>query len=324
MRRTMFRRTVTAAGVGILALGAACSSPALPQGSGAHEAPAPPAVVAPVGTSVPPSADSSPVPPPQLPLGGRSIFPDHLVIADYGSSGGAALGVLGVGSPDEAAEAVTRRAQLYTSFGRRVQPAMELIATVALNTPGPDGTYSSRGNLDAVQRYLDAAHRHHELLILDFQPGRGDYLPEVARFEKFLIDPSVGVALDPEWNVGRGEVPGQVIGSSSAAQINAVSTYLSGLVAAHDLPDKLFVVHQFRTTMLPDREQITPAPGLETVLHADGFGAQTTKIAVYHALAIPIPPFHPALKLFLTQDTNMMSPQQVMALNPPPEMITYQ
>ncbi len=39
---------------------------------------------------------------------------------------------------------------------------------------------------------------------------------------------------------------------------------------------------------------------------------------------IPIPPFHPALKLFLTQDTNMMSPQQVMALNPPPEMITYQ
>lgn len=146
MRRTMFRRTVTAAGVGILALGAACSSPALPQGGGAHEAPAPPAVVAPVGTSVPPSADSSPVPPPQLPLGGRSIFPDHLVIADYGSSGGAALGVLGVGSPDEAAEAVTRRAQLYTSFGRRVQPAMELIATVALNTPArtaptpPEGT----------------------------------------------------------------------------------------------------------------------------------------------------------------------------------------
>lgn len=169
-----------------------------------------------------------PAPTPELPLGGRTIFPDYRVVADYGSSGGPALGILGEGSPDAAAEAVARRAQKYTSFGRRVQPAMELITTVALASPGPDGTYSSRGDPEAVQRYLDAAHRHHQLLILDFQPCRGDYLSEVTRFEKFLLDPSVGVALDPEWNVGPDEVPGQVIGSSLASRINAVSAYPVG------------------------------------------------------------------------------------------------
>lgn len=219
---------------------------------------------------------------------------------------------------------MARRAQTYTSFGRRVQPAMELITTVALNTPGPGGTYSSRGDPDAVARYLDAAHRYHELLILDFQPGRGDYLSQVKRFEKFLLDPLVGVALDPEWNVGPDQIPGRVIGSSPASRINAVSAYLSTLVAANNLPEKLFVVHQFKTSSLPDRENLALPPGLATVLHADGFGTQSTKIAVYDAMAFPVPPFHPAVKLFLTQDTDRMTPQQVMALDPQPEMITHQ
>lgn len=306
MRRSIRGTAVSVVTVGAIGLAAACNPAPPPQSVAAGAAPA------------------AAVPAPELPLGGRTIFPDYRVVADYGSSGGPALGVLGEGSPDQAAEAVARRAESYASFGRPVQPAMELITTVALSSPGPDGIYSSRGDLDAVARYLDAAHSHHQLLLLDFQPGRGDYLPQVERFERFLLDPSVGVALDPEWNVGPRQIPGEVIGSSPASRINAVSTYLADLVRRQNLPEKLFVIHQFKTSSLPDRADIALQPGLATVLHADGFGTQATKTSVYDALAFPVPPFHPAAKLFLTQDPDMMTPPQVMALSPQPEMITYQ
>ena len=126
--------------------------------------------------------------------------------------------------------------------GLPVQPAMELIATVAQGSPGPDGDYSAAIPDEDVQRYLDVAHAHHMLLVLDFQPGRGQFLPQVQHFARFLTDPAVSVALDPEWKMGPGEKPGNVIGSSTSPDILAVRDYLSHLVATKHLPDKLLVI----------------------------------------------------------------------------------
>lgn len=246
------------------------------------------------------------------------------MVAYYGAPGTAQLGVLGQGTPDEAAAAVAQQAAAYAPYGRRIQPAMELIATVARGAPGPDGLYSSPVAAAAIASYLAAAHRHRLLLVLDFQPGRGDFLPQVQADEPFLLDPSVSVALDPEWHVGPTEVPAQVIGSASAASINAVAGYLSGLVARHRLPDKLLVVHQFTSSMLPDRDDIMRPAGLEVVLHADGLATPAEKIHVYQQLAFPAPPFHAGFKLFYRADTGLMTPAQVMALRPQPEVVTYQ
>lgn len=271
-----------------------------------------------------PTASPTPTPPPQLPRGGRTLFPAYRVVAHYGGSGGPSLGVLGRGAPDQAAAAIEKRAQAYAFAGRPVQPAMELITTVALDAPGPDGTYSSRGNPQAVERYLAAAKRHRMLLVLDFQPGRGDFLGQVRRFERFLREPEVGVALDPEWRMSAGQRPGQVIGSASAASINEVSAYLAALVEKHRLPEKLFVVHQFRPSMLPDRERIVARPGLATVFHADGNGPVTTKKESYARLDLPGAPFRVGFKVFLRADPVLMSPQAVMALRPQPDLVTYQ
>ena len=272
-----------------------------------------------------PRPSPRPTPPPaQLPLGGREIFPRYRVVAYYGGDGGPGLGVLGAGTPDEAAAGVARQAQLFATPVRPVQPALELIATVALPSPGPDGTYSSHGNPASVQRYLDAARRHHELLVLDFQPGQGDFLSEIQRFGHFITQPDVGVAVDPEWHMQPGQVPGTVYGASTAASINAVSSYLAGIVVRYRLPQKLFVIHQFRPSVLPDRQNIVARPGLATVFHADGNGSPYDKVKVYDLLAFPPAPFYRGFKLFFTRDTPLMTPQQTLALQPAPDLVTYQ
>jgi hypothetical protein len=252
------------------------------------------------------------------------IFPDYRVVAYYGGSDGPGLGVLGQGTPDQAATAVERTAQLYAFAGRPVQPALELITTVALAYPGPDGVYSSRGDPAAVQRYLTAARAHKELLVLDFQPGQADFLSQIKRFESFVRQPDVGVAIDPEWHMKPGQIPGQVFGSASAADVNAVSLYLHSIVIKYRLPQKLFIIHQFQLPMLPDRQLILARSGLAMVFHADGNADPATKVQVYNALAFPGPPFARGFKLFFTRDTPLMTPAQTMAVTPQPDLVTYQ
>lgn len=266
----------------------------------------------------------TPTPPPELPRGGRVIFPDYRVIAYYGSGEFPGLGVLGKTPPEKAAEAIEKQANGYAFAGRKILPAMELITTVALNSPGPMGVYSSNGNPDVVQKYLDVARKRKMLLILDFQPGQGEFLPQVKRFEKFLTQPDVGVALDSEWRMKKGQIPGKAYGSATAAEINGVSQYVQGLVQKNNLPEKLLILHQFRLDMFPDREKIVARPGLATVFHADGFGPQSEKKEVYAALKLPPPPFRIGFKLFYKDDPDLMTPKQAMELQPAPDLITYQ
>lgn len=261
----------------------------------------------------------------RLPQGGRTILGHSRVIAYYGAAGSAALGTLGATSPENAARRIITRASSFHGYGKAVQPAMELLATVAQRSPGHDGTYSKPVAAATIGSYLAVAHAHRMLLILDLQPGRAAFLAQARALRPFLLDASVGLALDPEWKVGAHASPGHgLIGSSSAAGINAVGAWLSELVRSHHLPDKLLVVHQFTHTMLPDRANIEQHRGIETVLHADGFGTPSLKIKVLHHLAFPSPPFRVGFKLFLKQDSRLMSPREVMALRPRPDVITFQ
>lgn len=277
-------------------------------------------------TSTPAQSTSPPASPVALlPRGGRHIFPRFRVVAYYGVPGNAELGVLGAGTPEQAAAAVERQAAQYTGYGRPVLPAMELIATVAQASAGPDGDYSAPIPTASIRDYLRVAHEHQMLLILDIQPGSGDFLPQVEALRPFLLDPSVGVALDPEWKVPPGEAPGGGrIGSASAASVNAVASYLSQLVRENNLPDKLLVIHEFTLSMLPDRAGIRPQPGVEITLHADGIGSPRLKKVVFSQLDFADTPFHVGFKLFFAHDTRVMSPSEVMALRPRPDMVSYQ
>ena len=262
----------------------------------------------------------------ELPGGGLEILPDRRVVAFYGAPQDEELGALGIGSPDRAAEELLRQAEPYDSTRRPVLPALELISTVAIAEPGNDGSYSDRQTGHVIERYLAAARRAGALLILDIQPGRADFMDEVEHLAEYIDEPDVGLALDPEWHLGPGEVPGQVIGSVSARAVNQVAAYMSQIVEENDLPQKLLIVHQFTADMISNREQLEPRPGVATVLNSDGFGDQPNKIAKYKQLrpAGSLDAFYPGFKLFYGEDIDLMSPEQVLELNPAPDVVIYE
>ena len=308
---------------GVLALSTGCSGTRTSTATGGGVTGSPAATAGAGGA--PASATPTPTPAPLavLPLGGRVLFPRYRIVAYYGSVGGKALGVLGKGTPEQAAVAIEKAARPYARYGKPVQPAMELIATVAQAKPGADGTYSYRVPDAEIQRYLDVARKHRMLLLLDVQPGRADFLSQVRDLEKFIVQPDVGIAVDPEWKLTPTQRPLRQIGSSTAAPINAVSAYVAGLVQRLRLPQKLFVVHQFQVRMLPDREAIVARPELAMSFHVDGQGPVKDKLKTYAVLRAKVP-FHMGFKLFYVKDPVLMSPAQAMALRPRPDLITYQ
>ena len=45
---------------------------------------------------------------------------------------------------------------------------------------------------------MKAARQSKALLLLNIQPGQSDFMTEIKRFEKYLKEPDVGIALDPD------------------------------------------------------------------------------------------------------------------------------
>jgi len=213
-----------------------------------------------------------------LPRGGRRIFPDYRVVAFYGAPQDAQLGELGIGTPGHAARKLLRQAAPYGRKTRPVLPAMELIASVAAHDPGPDGLYRTQQTPAVINRYLHAARRIKALLVLDIQPGHADFLSEARRLAPWLGQPDVGIALDPEWHTP-GAVPGTQIGSVTAAEINAVSDYVAGIVRARNLPEKLFVIHpgwRLRSTWTASATARTSSRNTTRSRRRRGAGRSTT------------------------------------------------
>ena len=202
-------------------------------------------------------------------------------------------------------------------------PALELIAVVAAGSPGQGGRYNLRQPDSVIRRYLKAARAAKALLLLDIQPGRSDFFTEATRLRKWLKEPDVGLALDPEWRMAPGQVPGKVIGSVGAREVNATTAWLSKLVTRYQLPEKLLLVHEFTDSMVP-QAQLKRPPGLAYVLNVDGFGTQTLKLAKYRDFTGNDGDFRHGFKLFYHEDTNTMSPRQVMRMQPRPDVVVYE
>jgi hypothetical protein len=162
------------------------------------------------------------------------------------------------------------------------------------------------------------------VLILDIQPGRAAFLPEVQRLERWLAEPDVSLALDPEWKVSPDELPGDVIGSVDAAEVAAVGDWLDALTAREQLPQKLLVVHQFTEGMIERRELLHPYRNVAVVLNVDGFGEPAVKIAKYKRFASLAGFAFNGYKLFYEEDTDLMSPGEVLAMRPAPDLVVYE
>jgi hypothetical protein len=261
--------------------------------------------------------------PAELPRGGRRIFPDFRVIAFYGAPQSHDLGALGIGSPDQAGARLARQARPYVKKTRPVLPAFELLADVANRDPGTDGMYRTRQPPSIIRRYLKAARRHKALLVLDIQPGHADFLDETRHLDRWLREPDVGLALDPEWHTPRA-VPGTVIGSVQASKVNAVVRHVASIVRKYDLPEKLLVIHQFTPNMIAGKAQVQQPAGVAVTMNVDGFGDRPNKISKYRQFTHDGTRFHRGYKLFYEEDTDLMRPRSVLALQPPPDFVVYE
>jgi hypothetical protein len=266
--------------------------------------------------------------PAELPRGGQVVFPRYRLVGYAGLTGSRTLGRLGTGPLDQRVSELERRAADYAA-GREILPVVEVIATTVQGSPGRDGRYRSRIADKQIETYLKAARKHKALLLLNIQPGRSEFLPEAKAYERWLKLPDVGVALDPEWAMDPGQVPGRAYGHSTGAELDDVSSYLAELVEEYDLPQKVMVYHQVARSVLRAESGLHPHPGVVAIKSVDGLGHPGPKISTYRHVNKTTPRFvHAGFKLFFTEDRRnhgrLMSPKEVLALKPRPEYVMYE
>lgn len=259
----------------------------------------------------------------KLPDGTRVLFPGHRVVAFYGAPHAPGLGVLGAGTPDGIWPRLHRQARPYATAKRPAMAAYELITYLATGSRGNQGNFSSRLPNRVIDHYARAARRHHALLILDIQPGRGNFLTDARALAPWLRLPYVGLAIDPEWKLYGGQLPLSGIGHTSARVVNHVSHWLGHLTRVSHLPQKLLVVHQFTDSMVTDKARVVGRKHLAVVFNVDGLGGRAAKIAKYRDFATDHR-FPLGFKLFYDADTDLMSPADVLRLRPHPVIVEYE
>lgn len=274
------------------------------------------------------SGTPTPDPGPALPRGGREIFPTYRLVGYAGLTGASTLGRLGTGPLDQRVRELEKRARPYAA-GRKIMPVLEVITTIVHGTPGKDGKYRSRISNEEIETYLRAARKRKALLLLNIQPGRSEFLIEAKAYERWLKEPDVGIALDPEWAMDAGQRPGGAYGHTTGAELNETAEYLAGLVREHDLPEKVMVYHQVAASVVRKESGLKDHPGVVQVKSVDGLGPPGPKINTYRVVNKTTPKHvHAGFKLFFTEDTEggsqLMSPREVLRLKPQPEYVMYE
>ena len=256
---------------------------------------------------------------PELPGGGRTMFPDRRLVAFYGATHTGVLGVLGEQGPAEGLERMAPYLEEYAADGVQTIPTFEMISTLATARAGRDGDYSGEISVEDLMPWVEFAAREGVYVVLDLQPGRTDFLTQAKYYEELLVLPHVGLALDPEWRLKPNQVHLRQIGSVDASEVNAVAEWLAALVRRERLPQKLLMVHQFRFTMIRDRETIATPPELAVVIHMDGQGPLATKYETWGALTAGTDDqgWHWGWKNFFDEDSPLANPEQVPGIEPP-------
>jgi len=263
----------------------------------------------------------------QLPGGGQLVVPMHRLVALYGNPGTPSLGALGEQGLYASIARARQMAAPYRPLSRvPVVPTFEIIATVAQGSPGPNGLYSYETPLSVLRPWVRAASRARMYVVLDLQPGRANLLAQAKVYQTLLERPNVGLALDPEWALGPGQLPLRQIGSVSIREVNSVINWLAALTARHHLPQKLLVLHQFRLSMIQGEQRLnTRHDDLAIVIHMDGQGTPGDKQQTWDSVTAAAPPgVFFGWKNFFVKDHPMLTPQETMAHVPQPVMISYQ
>ena len=256
-----------------------------------------------------------------------SLLPGHRIVTYYGNPLSRRMGILGEVAPEEMMARLERVAADWqqADTSTKVLPGLELVATVANDHPGPSGLYRTRMRDTLIERVIGWAERKKWLVILDIQVGHGSVKDEVERLLPFLEKPFVHLALDPEFDLPKGVVPGTKIGSTDATDISLALKLVGDFVTAKKLPPKILLVHRFTGPMVTRAKHVTLDPRVQLVIVMDGFGSPSLKAGSYLRHIRRDPVQYAGFKLFYKNDKPLMTPKDVLGkLVPKPYVIIYQ
>ncbi|MCC2672842.1 MAG: hypothetical protein K0Q72_5314, partial [Armatimonadetes bacterium] len=233
-----------------------------------------------------------------------ALLPDHRIVAYYGNPRSTRMGILGQVPPDSMLPRLEQVALRWAlaDRGRKVMPALHLIATVAQDRPGPGKKYRLRMGDSVINAVSSWAEERGWIVFLDIQTGQSTVEDELPPLLPFLQRPYVHLALDPEFAMKGGGVPGKRIGTMDATEVNHTIGVLGKLVTEHKLPPKVLVVHRFSRKMLTNTDSIRLDPRVQVVIQMDGYGSPYIKQDAYRFWISPYPVQFAGFKLFYKND----------------------
>ncbi|GCE25494.1 hypothetical protein KDA_09780 [Dictyobacter alpinus] len=291
----------------------------------------------------------TPTPTPFDPAVG-AILPNYRVIAFYAVPGAEVTGP--AYAPD--AQMLTKlkaQSDAYEKLDAThpVKMGIDLVVSVPDNYPGPDHTYSHHVDNDTIQHYIDFCQNNNLLLFLDLNFGQAVVKDELAYFMPYLEHYTfVHMAIDPEWMFPRHDgIPGTNLSNVRATDLNPAIEELAALPMKYHVPRKILIIHQYRgdgdTLATPfdagqaeiaDKRNLFSDPRVDVVLHVDSVGGfpgdHQEKVLQYSQWVKD--DMHKynnfkygGFKIFyrLEAPTGLMTPQEILAMDPPPMVVTY-
>lgn len=257
----------------------------------------------------------------------QSVLLNNDVFSLYGKPGAYTMGILGQYALEKIEPIMNEFVKIYDDANseRGVIPSFYLI----YGTCWPGGEIGILSGA-VVKKYIEFAAQRGWYVFIDHQIGKYTVEQAMKSILPFLKYPNVHLALDPEWHTTE---PMKIIGSVTADEVNKAQEMMDAYIKENNIPGRrMLVIHQFNAIMIKNRRNVKSGYERVQLIHcADGFGAPQLKKEsyAYNAAAKNIP--LKSFKLFLKPtvegagyDIPLMTPVEVLKLNPRPYLIMYQ
>ena len=260
-----------------------------------------------------------------------ALLPYNRIIAFYGNLYSKKMGILGELPKDAMIKKLQGEVAKWRAADSTVGviPALHYIAVTAQGSPGRDGKHRLRMPFHQIDTILKWAEEIKGLVFIDIQVGHSFVKDEVPVLERYLKLANVHLAIDPEFSLKNGEVPGSRIGTFNSDDINFAVDFLSALVKKNNLTPKILVIHRFTQGMITDYQKIKKTPEVQVVIDMDGWGNKTLKKSTWLRYIYREPVQFAGFKLFYKNDLKknamgLYTPLELLKFTPKPAYIQYQ